>query len=253
LQNNRKPYPKPTNLIYGRMPVLEALLSDKPIDKILLQLNATGDGLGDIIRAAKEKLVPIQRVPAPKLSSLTNQNHQGIIAFGSLIQYQRLQDIIDQTYSDGQTPYMIWLDGVTDVRNMGAIARTAFCYGAHAIILTEKGNAAINEDAVKASAGALLQLPVVREKNNLVVIEILQSNGFHILGSHLDANDTLYKMPFQDPSVVVMGNEEEGISHQVYGSCSHKFIIPMSDKFDSLNVSVAAGIISNEVYRQRNS
>lgn len=235
------------------MPVLEALLSDKPVDKILLQLNASGEGLGDIIRAAKEKLVPIQRVPAPKLSSLTNQNHQGIIAFGSLIQYQRLQDIIDQVYSNGETPFMLWLDGVTDVRNMGAIARSALCYKAHAIIITEKGNAAVNEDAIKASAGALMTLPVVREKNNLVVIEALEQNGFHIIGSHLKATASLYDMPFKDPCVVVMGNEEDGISHQVMGSCTHKFIIPMSSDFESLNVSVAAGIISNEVFRQRNS
>jgi 23S rRNA (guanosine2251-2'-O)-methyltransferase len=236
------------NLIIGRKPVLEALEQGKPIDKIFIQLDVSGEGIGDINREAKKNGVPIQRVPTQKLHSLTRSNHQGVIAMGALVTYYKLQDVIDNLFAKGKSPKFLWLDGITDVRNIGAIARTAKCFDLDAIILTEKGNGAINEEAVKTSAGAVLDMLIVREKHTHGVLEILEQNGFSIFSSSLQATKALSELNFSDPFVVVLGAEENGVTHQVMEASTETFIIPMSDKFDSLNVSVATGIICSKIF-----
>ncbi len=228
--------------------MLEALASGKAIDRIYMQLDVSGEGIGDINREAKKYNVPIQRVPVQKLHGLTRAMHQGVIAMGALVTYYKLQDIIDALFAKGKSPQFIWLDGITDVRNIGAIARTAKCFDIDAIILTEKGNGAINEEAVKTSAGAILDICIIREKHSLAVIETLQANGISIYASSLQASNTLASLDFSNPCAVVMGAEENGVTHQVMEAATNTFLIPMSASFDSLNVSVATGIICNAMF-----
>jgi 23S rRNA (guanosine2251-2'-O)-methyltransferase len=239
------------SLVIGRKPILEALQSGKEFDKVLLQQNISGELVGDIQRAAKANGTPIQRVPIQKLNFLSKQNHQGVIGLGALVQYHKLQDIIDQCFANGETPRFVFAEGITDVRNLGAIARTAKCFDIHALVITERGNASINEDAVKSSAGAVLQLPIVREKHTEGVVEICQQNGIAIYASSLQATKTVHQINFDEPTMVVLGSEEAGTSLQINKACTDKFIIPMSADFDSLNVSVAWGIIANAWYSAR--
>jgi 23S rRNA (guanosine2251-2'-O)-methyltransferase len=243
--------PSQSNIIIGRKPVLEAFEKGKNIDKLLLQSNVSGELIGDILRAAKLADVYVQRVPVPKLNSMTRSNHQGVIAIGAMVNYFKLQDIIDQCFADGRNPQFIWLDGITDVRNIGAIARTAQCFDLDGIIVTEKGNAAINEEAVKTSAGAILHTTIIREKHSHGVIDILKANGLKLYASSLQATKSISELDFKEPCVVVLGSEENGVSEQVYKACNDQFIIPMGPKFDSLNVSVANGIICNEMFKQK--
>jgi len=239
------------NIITGRNPVMEALRRNAHIDKILLYKNAHGDSITEIKKLAKERNIPIQYVPNEKLNSLTNILHQGIIAFKSSIAYADLQQNIDFILSNGESPLMLMLDGITDVRNIGAIARTAFCFGVHAIIIPEKGVGALQEDAMKSSAGALEHVPVCRVRHLLEGLEILQLNGIRIFASAMNQQKKLHEMEFRDPCCIIMGNEGTGIQEAVQAKADTLFSIPMEKQFDSLNVSVAAGIILYEAGKQR--
>lgn len=242
---------KNDSIIYGRNPILEALLHKKPIDRILMYHHITGEKIGDIIRLAKEQNIPLTRVPVQKLNQLTKGVHQGIIAFSSVVQYTPLQDIISHLYEQGETPLFMLLEGITDVRNTGAIIRTAVCYGYHAIIFTEKNAAPIHEDMVKTSAGALMNITFCREKNMQSVLHTLKMNGIRILSSSLQAKQNLQETDFRKPCCIVMGSESKGISLETDTHSDDRFYIPMVSSFDSLNVSVAAGIISYEIMKQR--
>jgi 23S rRNA (guanosine2251-2'-O)-methyltransferase len=237
-----------SNVLIGRKPIYEALLRQHAIDKIYLQNNIHGELIGDVLKLAKQAGIPVVRVPLAKLQSYTKLNHQGMVALAALVTYNKLQPVIDMLYEQGATPAMLWLDGITDVRNIGAIARTAKCFDIHAIILTEKGSAPINDEAVKASAGAVLDITIVREKSAHQVIEILQANGIAIYASSLQASLPVQQLNFNTPFALVLGAEEVGISKQVADASTTQFIIPMSTSFDSLNVSVAAGIMCHCYY-----
>lgn len=239
------------SLIYGRNPVLEALQNKKPLDRILMHHTISGENIGDIIRLAKEATVPIVRVPMEKLNSTVQGVHQGIIAYGSFVEYTPLQDVISHLYDQGKQPFLMLLDGITDVRNTGAIIRSAVCCGVDAIIFTEKNAAPLHEDMVKTSAGAMMQITFCREKNITSVIETLKMNGIKIFSSDLKAEKSLMDMDFTEPSCIVMGAEEKGISRTIQAECDQTFIIPMAGNFDSFNVSVAAGIICFEAMKQK--
>ncbi len=239
------------NIITGRNPVTEALRGDAKIDKLLLYKNASGDSINEIKRLAKAKNIPVQYVPNEKLNSLTNILHQGIIAFKSSVTYTDLQQTIDFVNSKGEPALLLMLDGITDVRNIGAIARTALCYGVHAIIIPEKGVGALQEDAMKSSAGALEQIMICRVRHLLDGIETLQLNGISIFASAMNGAKKLDEMYFRDPCCIVMGNEGTGIQQTVENKADTTFFIPMNKRFDSLNVSVAAGIILYEAGKQR--
>jgi 23S rRNA (guanosine2251-2'-O)-methyltransferase len=239
------------SLVYGRHPVLEALQNDKPLDRILMHHTISGENIGEIIRLAKEKNTPIVRVPIEKLNTLVRGNHQGIVAYGAIVSYTPLQDIISHLYDNGKTPLLLLLDGITDVRNTGAIIRSAVCCGVDAIIFTEKNSAPLHEDMVKTSAGAMMQIDFCREKNIAQVIEILQLNGIRILSSDLTSENSLLNLNFNVPACIVLGAEEKGISAATKDACDETFRIPMANSFDSLNVSVAAGIICFEAMKQR--
>ncbi len=239
------------NIIAGRNPVVEALKSGQTIDKILLSKNASGDVINEIRNLAKDNNVPIQYVPVQKINGLTNVQHQGILAFKSAVRYQDLQSVIDFVNSKGEVPLFIILDGVTDVRNIGAIARTAVCCGAQAIIIPDKGVGALNEDAVKTSAGALEQINICRVNSLMKAVDDLHLNGIKVFASEMTADKKLFQLELQEPCAIVMGSEDKGVFPALMRICDEKFNIPMVNNFESLNVSVAAGMILYETMKQR--
>lgn len=239
------------NIIAGRNPIVEALKSGQTIDKILLSKTATGDVLNDIRNLSKQNNVPIQYVPIQKINSLTNVEHQGIVAFKSAVRYQELQQVIDFVNSKGEVPLFIILDGVTDVRNIGAIARTAVCCGAQAIIIPDKGVGALNEDAVKTSAGALEHINICRVNSLMKAVDDLHLNGIKVFASEMTADKKLFQLELQEPCAIIMGSEDKGVFPALMRICDEKFNIPMVNNFESLNVSVAAGMILYETMKQR--
>lgn len=250
-ESRDKPHAKKSTVIIGRQPVVEAIESGRPIDKILLQANAAGDIIGRIRALAKNHGIPVQVVPPEKLSSYSRANHQGCIALAAVVQYMDLQQVIDQVTSDGKVPLFIMLDGVTDVRNIGGIARSAVCCGAQAIIIPDKGVGALNEEALKASAGALEKIQVCRVNSLLKSIDDLHLNGIRVFVSAMNADQTLPSLDFRVPSCIVLGGEQKGVQPYISKAADVKFTIPMAGQFDSFNVSVAAGIILYEAMKQR--
>jgi 23S rRNA (guanosine2251-2'-O)-methyltransferase len=238
-------------LIIGRQPLVEAIAAGKTIDKILLQKNANGETSNQIRTLCKEHQIPMQFVPVEKLNSFTKANHQGVIAFAALVNYLPLQQIIDFTVGNGDVPLFLMLDGVTDVRNIGAIARTALCCGAQAIIIPDKGVGALNEEAMKSSAGALEHIHICRVTSLMKAIDELHLNGIKVFASEMTAPKKIYDLDVKEPCCIVMGGEEHGVYPAVMKICDELFHIPMVGKFESLNVSVATGMILYEAMKQR--
>jgi len=246
----KTPFKKPA-LIIGRQPVAEALESGRAIDKVLLQANASGDIIGRIRSLASRQGIPVQVVPAEKLNALTRSAHQGAIAIAAMVAYVSLQAVIDQVNESGRTPLFVMLDGITDVRNIGGIARTAVCCGAQALIIPEKGVGALNEEAVKASAGALEKIQVCRVGSLLKAIDELHLNGIRVLVSEMRRERALPDIDFTLPTCIVMGSEGKGVQPYIAKAADERFSIPMTGAFDSFNVSVATGIILYEAMKQR--
>lgn len=242
---------KKSSLIIGRQPLVEALQSGRGVDKILLQKNVVGETAAAIRKLAKDHNVPVQVVPIEKLNSISRANHQGVIAFAALVQYMDLQQVIDHVVGEGQTPLFVLLDGVTDVRNIGAIARTALCCGAQALIIPDKGVGALNEEALKSSAGALQQIHVVRVNSLMKAVDDLHMNGIKVFASEMTAKAELDKLDWKEPAAVVMGSEDKGVYPALMKICDETFRIPMAGSFESLNVSVAAGMILYEAMKHR--
>ncbi len=231
--------------------MIEAINAGRAIDKILFQRNTSGESIGEIRKLAKENNIPIQQVPPEKIFSITKANHQGVIAFAALIIYMDLQQVIDHIISEARTPLFVMLDGVTDVRNIGAIARSALCCGAQALIIPDKGVGALNEEAIKSSAGALEKIHVCRVGSLLKAIDMLHLNGIKVFTSEMNADKKVFELNFSEPSCIVMGSEDNGVQSYISKAADEHFRIPMAVSFDSLNVSVAAGIILYEAMKQR--
>jgi 23S rRNA (guanosine2251-2'-O)-methyltransferase len=243
---------KKSNLIIGRQPLIEAIRSGRGMDKILLQRNATGESLDEVRQLAREFNIPVQVVPPEKLTSLTRANHQGVIGFGALVAYLDLQQVIDQVVAAGTAPLFVMLDGVTDVRNIGAIARSAVCCGAQALLLPDKGVGALNEEAMKSSAGALELIQICRVNSLLKAVDTLHLNGIKVYISEKGANDKkVFELPLAEPCCIVMGSEDKGVQPYIRKAADEHFTIPMAGNFDSFNVSVAAGIILYEAMKSR--
>ncbi len=242
---------KEKDMIFGIRAVIEALDSGKTLNKILLQ-----KGLNNpLFRELTDKINPhrsiVQYVPIQKLNNITRKNHQGVIAFISPIEYHDLETIVPGIYETGEAPLILMLDRVTDVRNFGAIARTAECMGVHAIITLLKGGAMINGDAVKTSAGALNKIPVCREKYLDKSVEFLKNSGFQIVACTEKADNFSNNKSYTEPTCIIMGSEEDGISAQLLKMADEKVKLPMNGSIQSLNVSVAAGMLLYEVMTQR--
>jgi 23S rRNA (guanosine2251-2'-O)-methyltransferase len=262
LPPRKKTFHKPTTdkplfarnqMLIGIRPLIEAIEAGKEFDKVLIQKGLQGD----IIREAKELIktydIPFQYVPAEKLNRITSKNHQGIIAFVSPITFEQLEPIIARVFEDGHSPRFLMLDGVTDVRNFGAIARTAECFGVHAVIIPEKGSAQINEEAIKTSAGALYNIPVCRVKSTLAALKTLQLSGITVIACSEKTRKDAHECDLTNPICIIMGSEESGISADLLKASDDIMRIPMSGKTSSLNVSVAAGIALYEVARQQSA
>ncbi|MEY3433140.1 MAG: hypothetical protein RL131_1076 [Bacteroidota bacterium] len=241
---------KSTNII-GRQPVLEALEEGVQLERIFLQKNISGEAIEAIRSKAQKLQIPINTVPIEKLNSLTRSNHQGVIAINSLVHYEDLQNAIDYVVSQGEIPLFVMLDGITDVRNIGAIARTALCCGAQLLILPDKGIGAINEEAIKSSAGALQKIMICRVNSLLKAVDTLHLNGIQVYSSTMTANVKVFDADFSQPVCVIMGSEDKGIQPYLIKSSDVHVSIPMKGNFDSLNVGVATGIILFEACKQR--
>jgi len=243
--------PKKNTLIIGREAVINALKERKQLERIYLQSNVHGDVIDEIKTLAAQELVPINKVPIEKLNGFNISNHEGCIAQIAKIQYQDLQQIISFVVENGETPLFIILDGVTDIRNIGAIARSAFSFGVNAIIIPDKGVGALNEDAILTSAGALEKIAVCRVGSLMKAVDELHLNGIKVFASEMTAEKACQNIDFSEPCAIVMGGEEHGVYPALMKICDDKFKIPMPGDFESLNVSVATGIILYEVSRQR--
>jgi len=239
------------DMIFGVRAVIEAIQAGKEIDKILIRRDMTNDLSRELFSALNGMEVPVQKVPLEKLNRITLKNHQGVIAFISPVAYQRIEDIVPGIYEEGRMPFIVVLDGVTDVRNFGAIARTCECAGVDAIVVPTKGGAALNGDAVKTSAGALLKIPVCREHNLANAIKFLAASGIKVMAASEKADKSYTQTELSGPVALIMGSEDEGVSPEHLRICDEMVSIPMLGTIESLNVSVAAGVLIYEVVRQR--
>ncbi|MGB1076456.1 MAG: 23S rRNA (guanosine(2251)-2'-O)-methyltransferase RlmB [Flavobacteriales bacterium] len=234
--------PKEKSLLIGWHPILEALQAGKSIDRILLNREARDDRAGELLGLAQKANVPILRVPKAKLDKLTLKNHQGIVGFISPIAFQPLDELIAQSWETGRTPHVLMVDGVTDVRNIGAIARSAECFGLTALIVPHSGVAPLREDAIKSSSGALLRIPVARVDSVDNGLDYLHTNGFQTVGMTEKAEHTLSTFAAEGPIAWILGDEGQGLSEESMRKCQTLLKIPMVGTTGSLNVSVAAGI-----------
>nr|WP_294895850.1 23S rRNA (guanosine(2251)-2'-O)-methyltransferase RlmB [uncultured Pedobacter sp.] len=247
-----KSEPKEMNqMVFGIRAVIEAINSGKDIESLFLQRGLNGDLMSELKATLRGHDIPSQLVPIEKLNRITAKNHQGVIAFISPITYHKIENIIPDVYERGEVPLILILDGVTDVRNFGAIARTAECTGVHAIVVPKKGAAQINPDAVKTSAGALYKIPVCRHDSLLQTMRFLKDSGLQIVSCTEKTDDLIYKPDYTAPTAIIMGAEDEGISFELIRNSDYLTKIPMAGEIASLNVSVSAGVILYEAVRQR--
>lgn len=237
--------------IFGLRSVIEAVKSDKVIDKILIKRGLQGDLYTELNELIIQNDLNHQLVPEEKLNRITRKNHQGVIAFISPIPFHNLDEIITQTYERGKTPLLLFLDQITDVRNFGAITRSAECAGVDCIIIPEKGSAQINGDAIKTSSGALHSIPVCKVKNPISTIRDIHKNGIKVFAATEKAQNNYFNHDFKVPCLIVMGSEEHGISEGILKIADELVKIPLQGKIESLNVSVATGILLFEVVKQR--
>jgi len=240
-----------SQMIFGTRAVIEAVQAGKDVDKILMRNDLQNDLSRELFRVVKGTNIPIQRVPQEKLNRLTNKNHQGVIAFISAVTYQKLEDIIPTLYEEGKNPFIVLLDGVMDVRNFGAIARTCECAGVNAIVIPIHNSVSVNADAVKTSAGALLTLPVCKEASITEAIRFLKNCGYKVIATTEKAENIYTMVDYTTPVALVLGGEDKGISMDNLRICDEMVKIPVTGNIASLNVSAAAAVVLYEVVRQR--
>ena len=240
-----------TEMIFGVRAVIEAIQAGKEIDKILVKRDIQSDLSKELFAVLKGTLIPVQRVPVEKINRITHKNHQGVVAYISSITYQKTEDLVPFLFEEGKNPLLIMLDGITDVRNFGAIARTCECAGVDGIIIPAKNSVSVNADAIKTSAGALHKLPVCREKSLTTTIKFLKDSGFKIVAATEKGDYDYSKANYMDPTCIIMGAEDKGVSYEHLALCDEWIKIPMKGTIESLNVSVAAGVLIYEAVKQR--
>jgi len=238
-------------IIYGLRPVIEAINAGKEVDKILIQKGLRSEVFSELRAQLAEHSIPYQFVPIEKLNRITTKNHQGIIAYISNVSYSEIENIIPYVFEKGKSPFILVLDRITDVRNFGAIARTAVCAGCDAIVIPYYNSVRISADAIKSSAGALHKIPVCRSKSLIKTVEFLKSSGLQIIACTEKAENLYHEPDMTVPTAVIMGSEEDGITEILIKAADEKVKIPMTAEIASLNVSVACGIILFEAVKQR--
>lgn len=239
------------NLIYGIRAVIETVQSGKDLEKVFIQKGLKGDLIDELKPLLRQNETPTSIVPVEKLNRFTRKNHQGVVAFVSPVQYFPLDQVIAQTFEKGEVPLFLILDGVTDVRNFGSIARTAECMGVHAILISTKGSAQINADAIKTSAGALNYIPVIREPNLWLAMQELKQSGLRLVACTEKTENSLDRIDFTGPCCLIMGSEDVGISPEILAASDERGKIPLTGEIASLNVGSACSMALYEISRQR--
>ncbi len=247
----RRPKQNNDDLIFGIRTIIEAIHSGKEIEKVLIKKGLSGDLFKEMFDLVRAHSIPFQYVPLEKINRITRKNHQGVIAFVSPIVFHDLENLLPTLFEEGKDPLVLVLDQLTDVRNFGAIVRTAECAGVHAVVIPDKGSARINADAVKTSAGALHMVPVCRTRDLKKSIKFLQESGLKLTAATEKATQNYTEIDFSGPVAIIMGSEEYGISNDILKMTDAQLQIPLMGKIESLNVSVAAGLLVYEVVRQR--
>lgn len=247
----RKNHDNNPNFIFGVHPVLEALRADKDVEKVMIQKGLSNQIFKELRELMSSKHVPFQFVPPEKLNRLTSKNHQGVIAFITEIKFQEIEHILPGIFEKGRVPLVLILDRVTDVRNFGAICRTAECAGVDSIIIPSRGAAQINADAIKTSAGALHKIPICREPNLKNTISYLKESGLSIIACTEKTEQEYTQLDYSEPLAIIMGSEDEGISGEYLKLSDARAKLPLLGNIGSLNVSVACGVILYEAIRQR--
>jgi 23S rRNA (guanosine2251-2'-O)-methyltransferase len=245
------------NIIYGRKPLLDAITDGKRLDRVLIQKGLAGEEITRIKSACAQHGINIQFVPVEKIDRVAGRpqgkeaNHQGVIGFLAMVEYYSLDDVIHYAHERQEDPLLLILDGVTDVHNIGAIGRSAECFGVHGLVVPETGSAQINPEAIKASAGALTKINICREKSLVTAVKYLKAHGIRIFGADMHGAKAIAEVDFNMPCAIVMGAEGEGISEPILRLCDENIKIPMRGQTESLNVSVSAGVILYEAVKQR--
>lgn len=239
------------NIIFGIHPIIEAIKSGKEIDKIYIQQDIQGQGLTELRNVIKKSKVPFSHVPVQRLNKYTQGNHQGVIGFISPITTQDIEAVVIQLFEEGKVPLILILDRVTDVRNFGAITRTAECLGVHAIVIPKRESAQINEDAIKTSSGAIYRIPICKVDNLTDTVFMLKDSGINVVACTEKTDQLISAVDFTEPTAIIMGSEETGIANQLLKNSNDLGKIPMIGEIASLNVSVAAGMVMYEVVKQR--
>ena len=247
-QNNQE---EEKNFIFGIRAIIEAVEAGKTIDKLFIQKGLHNDLFAELWKLVREKRINYKHVPLEKINRLTRKNHQGVFAFISPIDFHNIEDVIPKLYEEGKNPLVLVLDRITDVRNFGAIARTAECAGVDTILIPEQNAAAINADAIKTSAGALHKVTVCRTWNLKLALQFMKESGIQLIGCTEKTQDDMYKPNYTTPTAIIIGSEEDGVSPEFLKMCDARAKIPMNGKIASLNVSVATGVILYEAIRQR--
>jgi 23S rRNA (guanosine2251-2'-O)-methyltransferase len=242
---------KKNDFVFGIRAIMEAIKSGKSIEKVLIRKEQQGDLSGELYQLVTTNQIPFQFVPVEKLNRITKKNHQGAIALVSPVEYVSIEQLVPNLYEQGKVPFLLMLDGITDVRNMGAVCRTAECAGVHGVVIPSKGSAQINADAAKTSAGALNHLSVSRADKPAQTLSFLKNSGLRVVGASEKTSTSYLEIDWTDPVVLVMGSEDSGISAQLRKQCDDLVSIPVFGQIGSLNVSVAGSVIMYEIIRQR--
>jgi 23S rRNA (guanosine2251-2'-O)-methyltransferase len=238
-------------MIFGTRAVMEAVRAGREIEKIFIQAGLNNDLIKDLVAEARKNDVPYTFIPQQKLNNLSSKNHQGVICLLAPVSYAKLENLVDRAFSEGRDPFFLVLDRITDVRNFGAICRTAECAGLDGIVISEKGNAPVTADAIKTSAGALNHLPICRSKDLKGTIRFLKESGLRIVACTEKSNQEIYGVSMNSPLALVVGSEEDGIAPDILRLADDAVKIPIKGKVESLNVSVAAGVAIFEAVRQK--
>ncbi len=238
-------------MVYGIRPVIEALRSGKEVEKAFVQRGVHGEAFRELISLFKEHEIPYQVVPVEKLNKLTRKNHQGVVAYISPVTFCNVENVILDLFEQGKEPFFLILDRITDVRNFGALLRTAVSAGVDAVIIPSKGSAQLNAGTVKSSAGAIYQINICRAHNLKNVIEYLKASGVRVAAATEKTSTLYFEQDLTGPLAIIMGSEGEGVSKEYLKRSDLKLKIPMMGEIESLNVSVAGGVLMYEVLRQR--
>jgi len=239
------------DMVYGIRPVMEAIDSGKEAEKVFIQKGLRSDNFGELMKMIKDRSIPYQIVPIEKLNRLTRKNHQGVVAYISPVVFYQIEDILPTIYEEGKTPFVIVLDRITDVRNFGAILRTAECTGVDAVIIPSKNSAQLNSGTIKSSAGAIYKIPICRSDNLKTTLDFLRNSGLKIVAAAEKAEVNHFQSDMTGPLGIILGSEGEGISAEYLKKADMEVKIPLLGEIESLNVSVAAGVLMYEVVRQR--